>query len=73
MAKNTVQIKLVNMTMKGGIITATTETSKIRKGNKIVMKLDDNTVVECVIIKKLGRQIKARVEKIIIKKSKDEK
>ena len=71
MDKNTVQIKLFNITIKGGIITATTETPKIKIGNKIVIRLDDNTAVECVIIKKLGRQIKARVEKELIKKSKD--
>jgi len=68
MDKNIMQIELVDITMKGGIITATSKTPKIKRGNKIAMKLDDNTVVECVVIKKLGRQIKARMEKVIIKK-----
>ena len=68
MDKNTRALKLENVTMKGGIITATSKTSKLRKGGKIVLTVNKYTRAEGVIISKLGTQIKARVTQVFTNK-----
>jgi len=57
-----------DMVQQGGIVTATVKETGIKIGMPITFATSNNEVLECVVIKKLGKQIKLRVEKIAVKK-----
>jgi len=65
--KNTRALKLENVSVKGGIVTATCLTPRVKVGNEITLGVDENTKLECKVIKKIGTQIKARVIKVLQK------
>ena len=60
--------RLEDMSQQGGIITATVKESGIRKGEKITFSTEHAEIIQCVVINKIGRQVKLRVEKIAVKK-----
>ena len=60
-------LKLENVSMQGGIITADCLTPGIKVKGHITLRVNEETKVECVVIKKIGKQIKARVIKVYAK------
>ena len=73
MDKNTKALKLEDLSMQGGIITATSQTPGLRIGTKITLTIDKNTKADCTVIKKVGKNIKARVTKVYVKKESKKK
>jgi len=47
--KNTRALKLENVSVKGGIVTATCLTPRVKVGNEITLGVDENTKLECKV------------------------
>jgi hypothetical protein len=68
MNKNRRAFTLEDMSQQGGIITATVKEHGVKKGEKITFSTEHDEVIQCVVINKVGHQVKLRVEKIAVKK-----
>jgi len=59
---------LEDVSQQGGIITATVKEPGLKKGEKITFSTEHDEVLQCVVINKLGHQVKLRVEKVAVRK-----
>lgn len=62
------KLQFTDMSIQANILTATTKTPGLKVRGKITLRVDKKTVVEGVIISKLGTQVKVRITNVITDK-----